>query len=187
MSSTRPAPLIEKPNRREFLYYLGGASLVLLGAGSIGVLARFLNPPLHEGIESGIFQVDLANIARTKEWPISVPNGHYWLANIGGGLLALDGHCSFRRATNNEGAFYKWVLSNNRFECPVCGSKYRLDGTRIEGPSQRGLDRFLLEVTSPNGILTTPPDGSPVSIKGATKIVVDTNRLIYGQSRPRWS
>jgi Rieske Fe-S protein len=181
--TTAPPPPVEKPNRREFLYYLGGASLALLGAGSVGVLAQFLNPPLREGIESGIFQVDLANIAHTKEWPISVPNGHYWLANIGGGLLALDGHCTFRRAANNEGALPKWVPTNHRFECPVCGSKYQLDGTYIEGPSQRGLDRFTIEVTTHNGILTTSVAGSPVNIESATKIVVDTNRVIYGQRR----
>jgi Rieske Fe-S protein len=87
------------------------------------------------------------------------------------------------RGTIPEGKLPKWVPINHRFECPGCGSKYHLDGTYIEGPTQRGLDRFVVEVTTPNGIYTTPPDGSPVNIEGATQIVVDTNRVIYGQRR----
>jgi hypothetical protein len=182
-ANTHPAPLVEKPNRREFLYYLGGASLALLGMGGVGMLTRFLNPPLHEGVESGIFEVDLMNLSKIGRGPLPIMPGHYWLARIDGGLIALDGHCTFWRSSNNEGGYYKWIVSNNRYECGVCGSKYRLDGSYIEGPSQRGLDRLVVEVKTSNGIFTTPPDGSPVNIEGATKIVVDTNRVIYGQSR----
>jgi nitrite reductase/ring-hydroxylating ferredoxin subunit len=169
---------VEKPNRREFLYYLGGASLALLGMGSIGLLARFLNPPLHEGIESGIFAVDLARIPQVGEWPVAFPNGRFWLVNTDKGLQALYGVCTFR-----EGDLPKWVPTNNRYECPRCGSKFRLDGTYIEGPAQRALDRFVIEVTTSGSVIRTPEDGSPVSIEGATQILVDTNRLIYGQQR----
>ena len=182
-TSTHPTPSIEKPNRREFLYYLSGASLALLGAGSVGVLARFLNPPLR-GAKDGIFQVDLTTIPQVNTKAVAFPPGRYWLTQVDGGLLALSGVCTFLiKGTLAEGCLPKWVPTNNRFECPCCGSKYRLDGAYIEGPSQRGLDRFMIEVTTPNGIITTPPDGAPVSIEGARQILVDTNRLIYGQIR----
>ncbi|MEO8611213.1 MAG: Rieske 2Fe-2S domain-containing protein [Chloroflexota bacterium] len=185
MSATpHPTSLIEKPNRREFFYYLGGASLMLLGAGSIGVLARFLNPPQTNTSQHKIFEVDLTKIPEVGKWPVAFPAGRYWLVHVDEGLIALYGACSFMRGLMREGCLPKWVPTNNRFECPCCGSKYQLDGTWIEGPAQRGLDRYFIEVTTPNGVITTPPDGAPVNIEGATKIVVDTNRLIYGQPRP---
>ena len=181
--SAYPTPPLEKPNRREFLYYLGGASLALLGAGSVGVLARFLNPPLH-GEKDGIFQVDLSKIPARNKWPVQFPSGRYWLATLDTGLCALYAGCTFTvKGIMHETCTVKWVPGNNRFECPCCGSKFRLDGSYIEGPAQRFLDRFTIEVTTPNGILVTPPDGAPVSIEGATQIIVDTNRVIYGKLR----
>jgi cytochrome b6-f complex iron-sulfur subunit len=42
------------------------------------------------------------------------------------------------------GCIYAWVNANDRFECPCHGSKYRLDGRRIEAPAPRNLDRFKL-------------------------------------------
>jgi hypothetical protein len=43
------------------------------------------------------------------------------------------------------GCIYSWIPVNNRFECPCHGSKYRLDGRRIESPAPRSLDRFKIE------------------------------------------
>ena len=172
----------EKPNRREFLYYVGGASLALLAAGSCGLLARFWSPPLR-GEKGGIFEVNLGHLPKVEKSPVAFPPGRYWLVNLNQGLLALHGVCTHMLGAMQEGCLPKWVPSNGRFECPCCGSKYRLDGSYIEGPTRRGLDRFILEVTSPEGTITTPPDGSPVNIDGATQILVDTNRVIYGKPR----
>jgi cytochrome b6-f complex iron-sulfur subunit len=181
-ATTRPTSTIDKPNRREFLYYVGGASLALLAAGSCGALVRFMNPPLR-GEEAGIFQVELAEIPAVNTNPVGIPEGKYWLVNIDTGLLALRGACNFIYRGIPEGKLVNWVPTNQRFECPGCGSKYELDGTHIEGISNRGLDRFTLEVTTPEGTLITASDGAPVSIADATQIVVDTNRVIYGQAR----
>jgi cytochrome b6-f complex iron-sulfur subunit len=181
-ASTRPTPTIDKPNRREFLYYVGGASLALLTAGSCGALVRFMNPPLR-GEEGGFYEVDLDLIPKINANPVGMRDGRYWLVNIDGGLLALSGVCSFMIGSRPEGSLPKWVPTNQRFECPGCGSKYELDGTHIEGPAQRSLHRFTVEVTTPDGRLTTPSDGSPVNIIGSTHIIVDTNRIIYGQVR----
>jgi cytochrome b6-f complex iron-sulfur subunit len=177
--STYPTPPVEKPNRREFLYYLGGASLALLGAGSVGVLTRFLNPPLR-GEKDGIFQVSLTDIPKQGSVFLYRAHSLYYLSQDEGGLLALESHCTFSK---DRTILLRWVPTNQRFECPSCGSKFRSDGTYIEGIAGRFMDRFVVEVTTPNGIIATPPDGSPVSIEGATQIMVDTNRAIYGQQR----
>ena len=182
-ATTRPTQTVDKPNRREFLYYVGGASLALLAAGSCGALVQFMNPPLR-GEEGGFYEVDFAVIPEINANPVGMREGQYWLVNIHSGMLALTGICTFMIGSRPEGSLPKWVPTNQRFECPRCGSKYELDGTYIEGPAQRSLDRFTLEVTTPDGTLSTPSDGSPITITNATKIIVDTNRIIYGQARP---
>jgi hypothetical protein len=46
------------------------------------------------------------------------------------------------------------------------------------------MDQFVLHVRTPNGTLQTSPEGGAVSIENATRIFVDTNRLILGAQRP---
>jgi cytochrome b6-f complex iron-sulfur subunit len=179
MAETTHLP-IDKPNRREFLYYAGGASLALLAAGSCGVLTRFMNPSLR-GEKDGIFRVNLEKIPGINTNPVRMREGQYWLVNLDDGMIALRGACSLEGTPQLCPS--RWVPTESRFICPCCGSKYELDGTYIEGPSKRGLDRFTLEVTMPEDSLTTPSDGSPVNIIGAKQIIVDTNRIIYGQAR----
>jgi cytochrome b6-f complex iron-sulfur subunit len=176
---------VEKPNRREFLYYLSGASITLLTVGSIGALSHLWQIPQPDILKDFIFEVDLAKLPELERWPVAFPKGRYWLAHVDGGLLALYGVCTFMRGDGLEGCLPKWVPTNYRFECPCCGSKYHLDGTWIEGPAKRGLDRFKLEITTSETVLVTPRDGSPVSIEGATQIRVDANHLIYGTARER--
>jgi hypothetical protein len=123
ITSRTHTPTPETPNRREFLSYVGGASLVLLAAGSCGLLARFLNGPTN-----GIYRVDLGKIPLPEKNPIGIPQGQYWLVNTSNGLLALDGHCTFWRDINRKEKLPRWVPFNHRFECPICGSKYQLSG-----------------------------------------------------------
>lgn len=179
-ATTRPTPPIDKPNRREFLYYVGGASMALLAAGSCGALAKFFSPPLR-GEKDGIFQVNLVEIPAVNGKPIGIREGQYWLVNIDGGMIALSATCSFEDTPQLCPSI--WVPTENRFICPCCGSKYQLDGTYIWGSAKRGLDRFTLEVTTPDSTISTPSDGAPVSIAAATQILVDINRVIYGQAR----
>lgn len=167
-------------NRREFLYYLGGASAAILAAGSCGVINMILTPHLRLGVE--IFEVDPSQVLAldSDSSPIWIRDFNTYLNRDDQGLLALNAHCTFRDQ-------YKlvWVETNYRFECPGCGSKFQKDGTYIEGPAPRSLDRFMVEVTTPNGAIRTPDDGSAVNIEGATRIVVNTQEKILGPPRGR--
>jgi hypothetical protein len=161
-------------SRREFLYYLGGASLALFASGTCGAAYWFTQKRLQFGIESGIFLLSIDDLSLLRFGPIFHQASWSWLANTEDGLIAFDARCVF------DGAIIRWF---NRFDCPACGSKFQIDGTCIEGPARRNLDRLSIEVRTPYGTRTTPPDGSPVSIDEATSLVLDTNRFIYGASR----
>lgn len=169
-----------KLNRREFLYYLGGASIALLVVGAGAGLAQYMNSVPNDrqvgsGSDSHTFEVDLKSIRNSDKSPFAFPASLAWLVSVPDGLMALYGKCVF------DGVLVKWVAPNHRFECSACGSKYYFDGDWIEGPANRGLDKLAIYVKYANGNASTPSDGSPISIDDAEKIVLDSQGKIRGE------
>lgn len=164
-------------SRREFLAYALGASAALAAVGSCGGLAWFLQQQPKIGELGGIFDIDLA-LLPTDNLPTYFSDALVWLTRTEAGLLALDAHCVYDRV------LVKWSVTNQRFECPGCGSKYQSDGTWIEFEvATRDLDRYVLEVRTPSETRVTPPDGTPISILDAEAVRLFTDQKIPGESR----
>ena len=177
-STVSPHPEFQRPNRREFLYYLGGAGLLLF-TGGLGVgLSKYLNPPPRYGERSGIYKVDLKDIPEVNSDPKYFAEGRHWLVNASNGLIALDARCAFRNETITI-----WYKEFDFYLCRSCGSKFHINGDCIEGPAKRGLDHFQLEVTTDKGTITTPIDGSPVNLDGAQQVVINSIGRIPGKPR----
>jgi cytochrome b6-f complex iron-sulfur subunit len=70
--------------------------------------------------------------------------GKFWLVRT-----QEDAPKALYMVCTHLGCLYKWVESNNRFECPCHGSKFSHDGFYIEGPAPRSLDSF--EISIENG------------------------------------
>ena len=51
---------------------------------------------------------------------------------------------AFSLACPHQNTAIRWEADNHRFQCPKHKSRYRPDGTFIEGRATRGLDRFAL-------------------------------------------
>jgi Rieske Fe-S protein len=51
---------------------------------------------------------------------------------------------AFSLACPHQNTAIRWEEANHRFQCPKHKSRYRPDGTFIEGRATRGLDRFAL-------------------------------------------
>ena len=166
-------------SRREALNYALGASIALALAGSCGGLVWFLQQIPKKNVLGGVFTLNLADVPVPQPEPVAFSEGLCWLVNFDGGLLALDAHCTF------DQQLVKWAHVNQRFECPACGSKFRLDGSWIEYAAPRDLDRYVLEVRTSSRAQTTPSSGAPVSIDGAKEILLYTNSKILGKPRPR--
>ncbi|PJF23031.1 MAG: hypothetical protein CUN56_03040 [Phototrophicales bacterium] len=168
---------IAGPSRREFLYYIWGASIVmLLGEATAGFIWYAL-PRFKEGEFGGIFPVSAAEIPEVDTAPVSVPAGRFWLSNTSEGFLALYAVCT------HLGCLPKWVGVNDRFECPCHGSKFEDDGHYIEGPAPRGLDRFSATIIFTNGdVETTNGNGDPIPLNGReiAEVRVDTGAKITG-------
>ena len=127
---------VSAPSRREFLYYIWGASIALLLGETTAGLVWFLLPRFREGTFGGIFNFPVDKVPVQNAAPAQVPEGRFWVSQPTEGLVVLFGVCT------HLGCLPKWSVTNHRFECPCHGSKYELDGLYIEGPAPRSMDRF---------------------------------------------
>jgi len=142
--------------RREFLYYIWGASIALVAAQSAGLLVWFLIPKFREGEFGGIFTLSIEDVPEVNAPPAGYAEGRFWLSNLDTDqpnelmtpadqdTLPIKGVAAIYKVCTHLGCIYTWVDTTNQFECPCHGSKYRLDGRRIELPAPRDLDRFKL-------------------------------------------
>jgi cytochrome b6-f complex iron-sulfur subunit len=167
------------PSRREFLYYIWGASFALIAGEITAGVLWFAFPRFAEGEFGGTFSVDPTELSEPDGAPVSKPEGRFWLARpvIDGQdtFVALYGVCT------HLGCLPKWVDVNGRFECPCHGSKYQRSGLYIEGPAPRSLDRFRTTIIFTDGTsAVTDEAGDPIPLDGRAiaSILVDTGTRI---------
>lgn len=173
------------PSRREFLLYIWSASLALYMVGLSGAMLWYSYPRFRAGEFGGLFSVPVGAIPPADAVPVDRPDGRFWMVSTEAGFLAIYKVCT------HLGCLYKWVPTNRRFECPCHGSKFQRDGTWIEGPAPRHLDRFVVQVldaegellaeTQPGNANVNPAAGGPVAIPaGAALLVIDTAKRVKG-------
>lgn len=180
--------VIEGPrpmNRREVMFYIWGASMALVLAGSAGAILWFAYPRFREGEFGGTFTVQPGTLPPVGSAPQENAQGRFWLVNTNEGLVALYKVCT------HLGCLYKWVPNNDRFECPCHGSKFTKDGGWIEGPAPRNLDRFVVSALDANGNVLVetevgdpnvdPGAGEPIPVPAETaELKVDTGARVTG-------
>ena len=177
-----PSVSVAAPSRREFLYYIWGASIALLTGQATAGLIWFAFPRFKEGEFGGTFAFNPEEMPGVGAEPTSVPAGRFHVTLTSDGLRALYGVCT------HLGCLPKWVPTNHRFECPCHGSKFQLSGTWIEGPAPRNLDRFIATVTYADGTtLETPADGGAIPLdpeQEITSVQINTGARIIGELHP---
>ncbi|NWG17775.1 MAG: Rieske 2Fe-2S domain-containing protein [Chloroflexi bacterium] len=166
---------VSAPNRREFLYYIWGASILLIGGQAAAGLIWFSLPRFKEGEFGGTFNYTADQIGdvlpAAGAAPFSVPAGRFHMSNVEGeGFVALYGVCT------HLGCLPKWTPTTHRFECPCHGSKFELNGKYIEGPAPRSLDRFRVTLTFADGTeVATNEAGDPIPLDGKEIVNIAVN------------
>jgi cytochrome b6-f complex iron-sulfur subunit len=167
-------------------------------AGGTGATIWFALPRFKEGEFGGVVTLSVDDVPPADNPPVPFSAGRFWLSNIGAaaekdprqpsvypvqtGVKALYMVCV------HLGCLYKWVDTQDRFECPCHGSKYLKTDARIDGPARRNLDTFVIEAVDANGqvVARTEPEigkteGSSVPITpNVVSLRIDTGRLIRG-------
>jgi cytochrome b6-f complex iron-sulfur subunit len=190
-------------SRREFLYYIWGASIALVTLQGAGLLVWFLIPRFREGEFGGTFTVSATDVPPVNAEPVNFADGRFWLVNLDTDqpndrmYLAQDeqnpirGVAAIYTVCTHLGCIYSWTPTNNRFECPCHGSKYRLDGRRVESPAPRTLDRFRVQAIAEDGTTVLAEANladdffEPLPLpNGTTFIRVDTGDRKEGPAQP---
>jgi cytochrome b6-f complex iron-sulfur subunit len=175
--------------------------MALILAESTGALVWFLIPRFKEGEFGGVFSIDAAELPAVDTGPKEYPDGRFWLVNLGQAALAdprqpadyvaRAGVAALYKVCVHLGCLYKWVPTNDRFECPCHGSKYLANGVRIDGPARRNLDVFVVQAVDANGQVLAETEagdanandlaGAPIELpSGTAALRVNTGRRVQG-------
>ncbi len=171
--------------RQEFLNLAWLASLGFLVVVSGGVTFFFSLPRFKEGEFGGAFALGtVTDLPAVGTPPVNNPKGKFWLTRPeGGGVLALYKVCT------HLGCLYAWLDEEDIFRCPCHGSQFQYDGSYIQGPAPRSLDRFVVQAVDPDTgeviAETDPVSGAPLSLPEGSQAVirVDTGRRVNGPAR----
>ena len=126
-------------NRRDFLLdalRAGAAALAAIGMAPAGADAM----PLR-----WISALTAAGAERT--YPVPAADG-VQIDKDNEVILARTGKSvyAFALACPHQNTALRWDGGNNRFQCPKHKSKYRPDGTFIEGRATRSMDRYAVRL-----------------------------------------
>ena len=171
--------------RREFLNYIWAGSMAMVLAATGGAMFAFSLPRFKEGEFGGIFVVGTMSekLPKPDSPPVAYPDVKVWLVNIGpeeakkGG--GIEGLAAMYKVCVHLGCLYAWVDSTVRYECPCHGSKYHEDGTYIEGPAPRDLDRFRVVIQDGKGNLVAQTVNDAASANYGAPIPIPPNSGDY--------
>lgn len=182
MPKNTPPPE-EKPgiNRREFLNFAWLASLGFLTVNVAGMTYLFAMPRFKEGEFGGVYTVgSVSELPPTGSAPLNIPKVKLWLSNTDNGVMALYKVCT------HLGCLYNWNNQEGKFICPCHGSQFQANGSYIQGPAPRSLDRFAIQAVDPatGEVLAEARDGEPLQLPDKTDAIiqVDTGSRVKGQT-----
>ncbi len=166
-------------SRREFLNIAWLASLGFLMLDLGGVTYLFSMPRFKEGEFGGLFTIGkVSELPEKGSPPVNYPKVKLWLSNTDKGVMALYKVCT------HLGCLYNWNSQEGKFICPCHGSQFQANGTYIQGPAPRSLDRFVVQAVDPNSnqVIAESTDGNPLPVPAQPDAVikVDTGKRVRG-------
>lgn len=136
-------------SRRDFLSiaWVATGALTLAATGIMGL--HFFAPRIVEGAFGGTFDLGSAD-----SFPLGsvtpVPNGRFYVVRQSdGGFVALYQKCT------HLGCAVPWEPRVGQFVCPCHASAFELDGTVLNPPAPRPLDRFPVQIVDGSLIVDT--------------------------------
>lgn len=137
----------QSPNgvtRRDFLNEVTLGALGIAGLGSVAVTYQFFSPNV-------LFEPPSTFRAGNPDlYPVNsvtfLQNQLVYIVRLSEGFYAVSAVCT------HLGCITEWKPDIEEIACPCHGSKFKRDGTKIEGPAPRPLPHFAISLT-PDGEL----------------------------------
>lgn len=134
--STQPA----NGSRRDFFNEVASSALGIAGLGAAAVTYRFLSPnvlfepsPTFRAGNPDLYPMDSVTYLQDQQ---------VYIIRMGKGFYAVSAVCT------HLGCITQWKPDANQIACPCHGSKFRSDGTKIEGPAPRPLPHYSISLTA---------------------------------------
>jgi cytochrome b6-f complex iron-sulfur subunit len=138
---------LDKPDaisRRDFLNEVTAGALGIAGLGALVVTYRYLSP-------NALFEPSTTFRAGNPDlYPVNSvtfnQDQQVYIVRTQEGFYAVSAVCT------HLGCITQWKPDANLIACPCHGSKFKSDGTKVEGPAPRSLPHFGITLT-PDGEL----------------------------------
>jgi cytochrome b6-f complex iron-sulfur subunit len=140
-----PAPAENGVTRRDFLNEITLGALGIAAFGSVAVSYQYLAPnvlfepsPTFRAGNPDLYPVHSVTLLRDQQvYIVRMPEGFY----------AVSAVCT------HLGCVTQWKPDADIIACPCHGSKFKDDGTKIEGPAPRPLPHFAISLTADGELL----------------------------------
>lgn len=126
--------------RRDFFNEAAMGALGIAGLGAAVVTYRYLSPNV-------LFEPSTTFRAGSPDlFPLNsvsyIQDQQVYIVRTKEGFYAVSAICT------HLGCITQWKPEADRIACPCHGSKFKADGTKIEGPAPRSLPHFSITLTA---------------------------------------
>jgi cytochrome b6-f complex iron-sulfur subunit len=131
--------------RRDFINEISRGALGIAGLGSVAVTYQFFSPNV-------LFEPPTTFRAGNPDlYPIHsvtfLQDQLVYIVRMPEGFYAVSAVCT------HLGCVTQWKPDADMIACPCHGSKFKADGTKIEGPAPRPLPHFAISLTADGELL----------------------------------
>jgi cytochrome b6-f complex iron-sulfur subunit len=135
----------EEIGRRDFFNAIAAGAFGIAGLGAVVVTYRYLLP-------NALFEPSMNFRAGTPDlYPIDsvtyMSDQQVYIVRTGEGFYAVSAICT------HLGCNTQWKPEVNLIACPCHGSKFKSDGTVVQGPAPRPLPHFAITLTGDGELL----------------------------------
>jgi cytochrome b6-f complex iron-sulfur subunit len=132
-------------SRRNFLNDVAAGALGIAGLGAMVVTYRYLSP-------NALFEPSTTFRAGNPDlYPVNSvtfnQDQQVYIVRTQEGFYAVSAVCT------HLGCITQWKPDANLIACPCHGSKFKGDGTKVEGPAPRSLPHFSITLTADGELL----------------------------------
>jgi len=141
----RPGQAGNGVTRRDFLNEMTLGALGVAGLGSVAVTYQFFSPNV-------LFEPPTTFRAGSPDlYPVHsvtfLQDQQVYIVRMPEGFYAVSAVCT------HLGCVTQWKPDAEMIACPCHGSKFKSDGTKIEGPAPRPLPHFGISLTADGELL----------------------------------
>ena len=143
--ASHPVQAGNEITRRDFLNEITLGALGIAGLGSVAVTYQFLSPNV-------LFEPSTTFRAGNPDlYPVHsvafLQDQQVYIVRVPEGFYAVSAVCT------HLGCVTQWKPDADMIACPCHGSKFKADGTKIEGPAPRPLPHFAISLTADGELL----------------------------------